>query len=60
MSRKHYIAVAAIIEFGLGAADTDDGLDVVTAMAHRFASMFNADSPRFDRGRFLAACGLND
>ncbi len=30
----------------------------VKRLAHRFADLFAADNPNFDRDRFLSACGL--
>jgi hypothetical protein len=55
MSRKHYEQVAACFK-----RNTEHG-DAATlnAVANDLASMFKADNPRFDRARFLNACGLS-
>lgn len=50
MSRKHYIAAAEVIRaesFG----------ESRRRIAEAFAAMFAADNPRFDRARFMEACG---
>lgn len=64
-SRKDYVAVAACIQ----AAQVDvvnkepkkshrDMLDGVSLAAEHIADYFAADNARFDRERFLAACGV--
>lgn len=68
MTRKHYEAVAGVIRAELG-----DGLDLSAAdrmrvpriqslvhVARGLADVFEADNSRFDRGRFLTACGLGE
>lgn len=55
MTRKDYVAVAKII------ADNDSGMSIWTVrarIADALAEMFAADNPRFDRERFLKACGI--
>ena len=58
MSRKDYIAVAGLIRSRL--VDTGDTVDQWNAIAFAdgMADLFAGDNPRFDRGRFLVACGL--
>lgn len=34
------------------------GTDTVEGIAHRMADAFEDDNPRFDRARFLDACGI--
>lgn len=48
MTRRDYIKVAAIIK--ARGADVD--------LANDFADLFEEDNERFDRERFLAACGV--
>lgn len=54
MSRKHFQAVAEII--------SDPTLHLPDskrlALARRFEELFARENPRFDRGRFLFACGF--
>jgi hypothetical protein len=55
-SRRHYEAIAATM---LAVNETlGDGnmVDAATAMA----DLFQGDNPRFDRTRFLEACGLSE
>lgn len=72
MTRKDYIATAEIIAQFVRDLDrdaltttTDRGLAILSGervatqtLAHRLADMFAADNARFDRARFLKACGL--
>lgn len=66
MSRKDYIAVAEVVaqtrgEYQDAGITAGEGALVTGAMlrtAERLASMFKSDNPRFDRERFLAACGF--
>ena len=56
-SKRHYALVAEILkdkrtDFGPGIAQ-----DVIQSIALRFARVFQADSERFDRERFLIAAG---
>lgn len=48
MSRKHYVAIARAVDLA------DNKVDV----AYNLASIFANDNPRFDRARFLEACGV--
>lgn len=48
MTRKHYEAIAKAIS---------QGTDPVT-LVDILCDIFEADNPRFDRFRFLEACGL--
>lgn len=54
MSRKDYIAFAKLVLAQLERGDLNGAEDA----AHGMADIFAADNPRFDRGRFLVACGL--
>lgn len=53
MTRRDYVAIAAVLA---GAYCTEDQIGV-RAVAYRMADMLAADNPRFDRARFLKACG---
>lgn len=74
MTRKHFETVALAIRFEVIAAqdaqqhrparqDYTEGFDVGTlqaleSVANRLADRFEADNSRFDREKFLTACGF--
>jgi hypothetical protein len=63
MSRKDYEAIAEAIKSereNQWREAAPDSLPVLAlrSMAQRVARVFEADNPRFDRGRFLRACGF--
>jgi hypothetical protein len=51
MTKKHYAAIAAII------AQSEETTDPVYFIARQLSVLFASDNERFDRERFLAACG---
>lgn len=53
MTKKHYEAIACEISFLFGRNRT-----CAEIIAHRLADYFQQDNPRFDRERFLKACGI--
>lgn len=60
MTRKDYVMIAETLrqnrkDFNEG----EDGLMLLTILAHQLANGLEADNPRFDRARFLVACGVN-
>jgi hypothetical protein len=59
MSKKHYEALAAVIEETkedcAGAPFAQSALKMT---AERIADYLATDNPRFDRARFLRACGI--
>lgn len=55
MTRKHYEVIARAI---LASATTAD-YSAREYAAVLFANIAELDNPRFNRARFLAACGLN-
>ena len=62
LSRKTYVAVAEVIE-GVREEATKNGGKcpaVLTCdeIARGLADYFAGDNPRFDRSRFLTACGV--
>lgn len=63
MTRKDYVLIAAALHDSLQFGGED--IDMDTACAHQHANCTRAvadalaqDNPRFDRARFLAACGV--
>lgn len=54
MTRKDYIATAAILESIKGEMSTDAHATLVD----QFAEMMYADNPRFDTKRFFSASGV--
>jgi hypothetical protein len=56
MTRKDYNLIAGVFS---GIAEVIDINETVGAdLARRLADEFEQDNPRFDRARFLAACGV--
>ena len=55
MTRKDYVAIAAAIQGTAHHAALKPG---ATAIAVKLADMMQRDNPRFDRARFLKACGV--
>lgn len=54
MTRKDYVAIAEAIAFQ---AELHDDV-VVHAVADAIADVFYADNSRFNRGKFMEACGF--
>jgi hypothetical protein len=54
MTKKHFIQLAKIID----QFNWTDTYDQRARMANTIADMLAGENPRFDRGRFLAACGV--
>lgn len=52
-SRKDYVAAAGAIKKVKSPMDR-------ARLALKFASIYSADNPRFDRTRFLKACGYSE
>ena len=58
MTAKHFRTIAAAIrEQRSVTPDTDR--ETLAQTAKRLAEAFRADNPRFDRERFLIACGFS-
>lgn len=62
MTKKDYIAIAKVIsdERNHPASGSKAAQVTCDRLAHRFADMLASDNPRFDRARFLQACGASD
>jgi hypothetical protein len=62
MTRKDYVLIAGILNNSNDAArkfqDTQGEL-MLTHVAIELADALQGDNPRFDRARFLDACGVN-
>ena len=59
MTRKDYIMIAEILRFNRrDFTQGDDGLMLLDILANQFANELQADNPRFDRAKFLDACGV--
>lgn len=66
MTKQHFIAIASRIRDDVdqsksgrfSAAENKRTFDAATYAAHLFADVAQNDNPRFDRDRFLTACGL--
>jgi len=62
MSRKNFERTAAILKIQVNKAWESGGglarLSEIGEIANALADSFQEDNPRFDRERFLAACGL--
>jgi hypothetical protein len=59
MSRKHYNVIAAALNEDRARFDEDGACQFgVDSAARAIADVLAADNPRFDRERFLTACGV--
>lgn len=56
MTRKDYELIAATIRRTTGEGPSPTVVQTIVSRA--FADALAADNPRFDRARFLAACGV--
>ena len=56
MTRKDYVLIAEAIKEAHRLTSEKAGAGVV---AYMLANTLQADNPRFDRARFLDACGVN-
>jgi hypothetical protein len=56
MTKTHFEATASLIRGTY--TETEGEADVVKNLAERMAAMFARENPRFDRDKFLTACGL--
>lgn len=60
MTRKDYVMIAEILRNNReDFIEGEDGFHLIYVLAHQIANGLEADNPRFDRARFLVACGVN-
>ena len=59
MTRKDYVAIAAAIKAAQRPA-TSETEQSLREISLRLASIMQNDNSRFDRARFLKACGIQD
>ena len=69
MTKKHYIEIARVLKEQLENLKTKNpptwdrrpkSVWVVSRIANALCDLFIEDNPRFDKSRFLTACGLED
>lgn len=65
MTKKHYQATADVLRSvyqDYGVAESPDPLFhlAMKSLAGRMAVLFQVDNPRFDREKFMEACGFID
>lgn len=60
MSRKTYIELARVIREHTPRADLVRGDILLGSIAYALVEVCEQDNPRFDRERFLIACGLEE
>lgn len=59
MTKKHFIAIAADIRANLNMRERDEAeIYGIEAQARSLCDVFARFNPAFDRGRFLAAAGV--
>lgn len=59
MSKKHYIAIAAILKDSANRNRmVPAAINSTTDIARQLADYFASENERFTRERFLAACGV--
>jgi hypothetical protein len=59
MTRKDYVMIASTLK-GMQRQfkEGEEGNTLLWILAQQFANELQADNPRFDRARFLTACGV--
>lgn len=58
-TKQHYEAIADEVKTLVDLFEDNSGdIDAVQAFAERLATVFKNDNPRFDKQRFLKACGF--
>ena len=62
MTRKDYVMIAETIKGSINYEQSfnknQDGANALKFLAITLASTLEADNPRFERARFLSACGV--
>ena len=57
MTRRHFEMIARVVRAHANATHTENA-PAHTKLAERFANELTLENERFDRARFLAACGV--
>jgi hypothetical protein len=63
MTRKDYVLIAEVIKTQIELSlkfEEEESRAGAQNIAYDLASKLSQDNPRFDRGRFLQACGVNN
>ena len=58
MTRKDYVAIARVIASCQTMPNRSNPQYVLYEVTQRLVTVLAADNPRFDRSRFLKACGV--
>lgn len=58
--RRHYQAIAEVLILSVNSQAHLFAELSARELIDRFADLFSRDNPRFDKDRFLSACGLTD
>ena len=61
MTKRHFEAIAALIKAEQSQFMYDDLTvcrEAIRDVAIRLAAQFNIENPRFDKAKFMAACGF--
>lgn len=58
MTRRDFELIADGIKRSRGRRDTSDQAGIIDTVAYELAASLAGTNPRFDRARFLAACGV--
>jgi hypothetical protein len=59
MTRKDYQLIADAINLSKWSSGNDIHLETIRTVAQDLATKLAQENPRFDRARFLTACGVN-
>lgn len=58
MSKKDYVAIAAVLNQQMDTKADPKRVQMIRIIAHALAGEFQKGNQRFDRMRFLQACGV--
>lgn len=58
MSKKHFVVIAALIKSRLERETSEETKGGIRLVALDLANQFVSENPRFDKARFLTACGM--
>ena len=60
MAKKHYIEIARVLKEEYEGTDREHARDAIYRVACALCGLFSQDNPRFDKYKFLVACGLEN